>query len=260
MPNLRGKNPGSQSSAEPGDADVLFKLQLAEALGDEQVATKLAQIIRSTNQDLLDAFNALRTEVKSLKQALSDRDAAIANLTHEVIELRQANDALEQYGRRNNLRINGIEEPKLGDDEEEDTTAAVVRLANDELKLDPPLQASDIEVSHRLKKHAKAKKEEPRSIIVRFRSKYERYRVISSRKHLKDSNEEKTVKVYINEDLTQARARLFTIVRKLQKQKHFDQVWTYNGNIKVKDLRGTVRPISSLSDIKDCLPNVSIPT
>ena len=40
--------------------------------------------------------------------------------------------------------------------------------------------------------------------------------------------------MYINEDLTSTRARLFSTVRTLQKKRHFDQAWTYNGNVKVK--------------------------
>ena len=50
------------------DQDALFKLRFEEALGDAQVATKLARIIRSTNQDLLDGIDALRAEVRSLRK------------------------------------------------------------------------------------------------------------------------------------------------------------------------------------------------
>ena len=117
----------------------------------------------------------------------------------------------------------------------------------------------DIEVSHRLKKPRNAKPTEPRPIIVRFRSKAERYRVISNRKNLRPSNDTKDIKVYINEDLTTARAKLFSTVRLLFRQKHFTQVWTYNGCIKVKDLRGTVKSINSIDDVKNCLPDINIP-
>ena len=82
-------------------------------------------------------------------------------------------DSLEQYGRRNNLRISGVPEPKLEPEEVEDTTATIVDLANSALKLDPPLQVSDVEVSHRLKKPRNAKDGDPRPIIVRFGSKYD---------------------------------------------------------------------------------------
>ena len=170
-------------------------------------------------------------------------------------ELRLANDALEKYGRRNNLRISGIPESALDESENEDTTAAVFDMANIVLQLDPPLQPSDIEVSHRLKKPRNAKPTEPRPIIVRFRSKAEQYRVISNRKKLRPINDTKDIKVYINEDLTTARAKLFSTVRLLFRHKHFTQVWTYNGCIKVKD---TVKSINSIDDVKNCLSDINI--
>ena len=144
-----------------------------EALDDQQVADKFVQIIRAGNQDLLDSLSSLRAEVKSLRAELADRDATIVNLRGEIQRLKEDHDALEQYGRRNNLRVSGIPEPNLQQGETEDTTSAVVQLANEVLKLDPPLQNSDIEVSHRLKKSRHARSEEPRSIIVRFRAKSE---------------------------------------------------------------------------------------
>ena len=240
------------------EAEDLFRLNFQEALEDTQIADKLARIIRSTNQDLLDSLGSLRSEVRSLRKELSDRDAAIANLQAEVKVLRQDNDALEQYGRRNNLRISGIPEVNLQPEQTEDTTGAIVDLANNILKLDPQLTPNDIEVSHRLRKPTSARNNEPRAIIVRFRSKAERYRVISNRKNLKQYNEGKDIKVYINEDLTATRAKLFSTVRKLQKDKHFSQVWTYNGNIRIKDHQGTVKSVDSVDDIKKYLPHVRI--
>ena len=160
---------------------------------------------------------------------------------------------------RNNIRISGIPEPVLKGDEVEDTTPAVVALANEVLKVDPPLQLSDIEVSHRLRKPRHAKDDEPRPIIVRFRSKNERYRVISSRKQLKDYNlTSEHPNIYINEDLTSMRAKLFSTVRALHKKRHFQQVWTYNGIIRVKDTQGLVKIIRNNNDIQNCLPNVDL--
>ena len=127
--------------------------------------------------------------MQSLKAQLNDRDAKIASLKVEVRKLREDHDALEQYGRRNNLHISGLPEPQLEPDQAEDTTGTIVQLANDVLKLDPPLQATDIEVSHRLKRPKNARVREPRPVIIRFLSKQERFRVISNRKHLKAHNE-----------------------------------------------------------------------
>ena len=90
-------------------------------------------MIKSANQDLLDTIGALRHKVRSLKQQVADRDATIAQLRDDVAELHDKHDALEQHGRRNCLRVAGV------NDTEEDTIAAVVKLANEVLKVQPPL-------------------------------------------------------------------------------------------------------------------------
>ena len=115
-----------------------------------------------------------------------------------------------------------------------------------------------LEVSHRLPKPRNSKPGQPRQIIVRFRSKATRYRLISNRKNLREYNNENDCKIYINEDLTSTRARLFSTVRSLQKKRLFDQVWTYNGNVKVKDNTGHVVSIGNLEDVKQCLPDVDL--
>ena len=246
------------STSQPDEEEAHFKLRLEEALDDEQVAAKFAQIIRSGNRDLVDGLASLRAEVKYLRAELADRDATIVNLRGEIQRLREDHDALEQYGRRNNLRVSGIPEPNLQPDQIEDTTTAVVELANEVLKVHPPLQNSDIEVSHRLRKSRHARNNEPRSIIVRFRSKNERFRVISKRKELKDYNATNDSKIFINEDLIAMRAKLFSTVRALHKKRHFQQVWTYNGTIRVKDMQGVVKVIHNNEDIQNCVPDVDL--
>ena len=253
----RGQGGGSTSKSPvrptPAEQDVTFRLAFEESLDDPVIASKLAKIIKSTNQDLMDSVNSLVAEIRSLKASLAQRDPTIVELREEIKRLREDHDALEQYGRRNNLRISGIPEQ-----EQEDTTEAVMAIANGVMKLDPPLQPGDVEVSHRLPKPRNSKPGEPRQVIVRFRSKATRYGVISNRKNLKAYNEENACKLYINEDLTSTRARLLSTVRALQRKRHFDQVWTYNGNVKVKDLTGHVISIRNIEDVKKCLPNVDL--
>ena len=83
------------STSQPSEEDILFRLRLVEALDDQQVADKFAQI-RAGNQDLLDSLSSPRAEVKSLRTELADRDATIVNLRGEIQRLREDHDALEQ--------------------------------------------------------------------------------------------------------------------------------------------------------------------
>ena len=134
----------------------------------------------------------------------------------------------------------------------------IVDLANSALMLDPLLQVSDIEVSHRLKKPRNAKDGDPKPIIVRFRSKQERFHVISNRRHMKDYNDENSTRIYINEDLTAPCAKFFPTVRQLQKKQYFNQALTYNCTIRMKDMQCMVEIISNTDDIETCLPNVDL--
>ena len=69
----------------------------------------------------------------------------------------------------------------------------------------------DISVNHQLQKQRNARADEPGPIIVYFVSRADRDRVIRERKKLKDMNPYETTKVYINEDLTTRRTRIFSI-------------------------------------------------
>ena len=69
-------------------------------------------------------------------------------------------------------------------------------------------------------------------------------------------NEDNLEIIYINENLTTYRARLFKTTRNLQAKKYFKQAWRYNDNIKVTTENGVVKPISD--DIKSLLPEVDL--
>ena len=192
------------TSLSPEEEHVRFKLALEEALGNPRIQAKLKATVKAANQDLLDVVSSLPDEVRSLWAALADRETTIAALLSEVQVLQDEYDALEQYGRCNGLRISGILER-----DNEDTTTAIVNLANEVLKVEPPLQRVDISISHRLKKPCRAKPEEPAPIIVRFLRRTDRNWVTRERKELKVYNEDRDIKIYVNEDLTTQRAKLF---------------------------------------------------
>ena len=77
----RGQGGGSTSKSPvrptPAEQDVNFRLAFEESLDDPVIANKLAKIIKSTNQDLMDSVNSLMAEVRSLKASLAQRDATI---------------------------------------------------------------------------------------------------------------------------------------------------------------------------------------
>ena len=115
-----------------------------------------------------------------------------------------------------------------------------------------------ISISHRLRKPRNARPHEPAPIIVRFLRRTDRNRVISERKQLKDYNQDRDFKIYVNEDLTTRRAKLFAKMRTLQKKRLLKQAWTYNGNIKVMMPNGEIKNIANISSIQSLLPDVDI--
>ena len=90
---------------------------------------------------------------------------------------------------------------------------------------------------------------------MRFFSRSDRDRVLKIRKNLKDYNEDKDTKLYINEDLTAIRAKLFSTARSLQKQRLLVQTWTSNGTIKVKTPEGVVHTATTSAQLKQLVPD-----
>ena len=72
----------------------------------------------------------------------------------------------------------------------------------------------------------------PRYLVVKFSTKMTRDKFYSLRKNT--PKDEDNRKVFINEDLTEARAKHFYDVRRMVKRSKLFGVWTQNGNIMVK--------------------------
>ena len=73
----------------------------------------------------------------------------------------------------------------------------------------------------------------PRKILVKFQSKTKRDAFYKGRKRTPISDDP-NMNIYINEDLTLHRGKLFHDARKLAKQHRLHSTWTQQGNIMVK--------------------------
>lgn len=177
-----------------------------------------------------EVFKTLMSEAFS--DELKKRDEKIAALTKskfklqaEVNELRtrlddivERHDDLEQYGRRQSLRLHtNIEEEK-----DEDTDALVL-AATTEMGVD--VQLCDISRSHRVGKKNPSK---PRPIIFKLISYRKRRAIYQNRKRLGDDQ-------YITEDLTARRSHLLYRCRLLRRSGVLQYVWTADGRILVKE-------------------------
>ena len=115
-----------------------------------------------------------------------DKNKLIKDLKKDNADLEERCVELEQYSRKNCVKIEGIEER-----EHEDTFNTVMDLSRS-VELDPPLRDGDIDNCHRV--GAGNQDGKPRAIIVKFRNYPTRRRFFESRKRLKHHN------VFINND------------------------------------------------------------
>ena len=136
--------------------------------------------------------------------------AQMRTLTYE-------NDRLQQYSRRENIRIHGVQEDR-GETGEITEKKALAVLRATGVTVDD----QDIAACHRVGKPRAG----PKAIIVRFVSRRKRTQVMKSKKKLKEQSGMQ--KTFINDDLTTLRSRLYGYVRALP---CVDKAWTVDGKI-----------------------------
>lgn len=149
--------------------------------------------------------------VKQLQDQLHAKDCEILQIKSE---LKDKQDELEQYQRRQSIRIFGIPE-ETG----EDSDVIAIRVARD---LGVDLDLRDIDRSHRVGRRQDAK---PRPIIVKFVSYRKRNEIFRKKKGLKGSA------VTIREDLTTTR---LAVLREAITRFGVRQVWSTDGVINIK--------------------------
>ena len=159
----------------------VFKLHFVEALKDEQCAKISADIISNANKKLSDDIKSLKQSVDNLKKQVDNKEAKIKSLELKNAELEVRIDDLEQYSRRASMRIYGLAEETPGS-----TDDKVLHLVNHHLKLQPPLEAEEIEVSHRVGTTDNPSAE-PRATLVKFLSRRSKTCVMDSARPLRTS-------------------------------------------------------------------------
>ena len=148
-----------------------FILCLTTALNAPDIRDLLKDITKPSREEFADMISSeLHRQLKPMRDALSAKDAEIADLKKTISVMSTQMDDLEQHGRRDSLRIAGIPES-----DNDDTDSAVLKISS-AIEVDPPVQPSDIAVSHRLGKKEAGK---TRQVIVKFATRNVRERVYS---------------------------------------------------------------------------------
>lgn len=185
--------------------------------------------IDTSQYNLADIMKQMRKMESALKKEISAVQESMKTLTDENIALRKelintkqtinkletkVND-LEQYTRRNNLRVFGVPDTGVWETAEQ-AEEKVLNVINKKLSM-ADIKGNDIEIAHRVGKFQQGKN---RAIIVRFLSRKIKEKVIRERRKLKGS------KMLIAEDLTKENAAWFFQVKSTP---GVTSTWTRNG-------------------------------
>ena len=194
-------------------------LSFVELLADEQVVSKLRKALFP--HVLADKIYGLTAKISTLTDRLEKQDAYIDELEKRLTTVETNYDRLEQYLRLSNLRFHGI-------DETENITAKVMAVANGVMKVAAPISIGHIVTSHRLGNPSIGLI--PRPVIVRFTVNRPRDVILRAKRQLRDSGS----LIFVNEDLTQHRAKLASKSRQLKKEHKITDCWTYNGCVMLR--------------------------
>ena len=188
----------------------------------------------------------LRHEVAELRTIIMAKDKQILDLTTKVQDLEDKADDLEQYSRRNSLRISGIPER-----EGEDVWQETLRVVNSTLL--PPLTVEEIDRVHRVGPKLPDK---TRQILIKLATYRTRRRVFTARRGIKftqpapgPSTTLTTHPVFVNDDLTKTRSHLLYECRKAKKNGKIKETWSIDGNILIRDNASRVSQIKNIRDL-----------
>ena len=184
-----------------------------DTLRNEDSLKVLANLIKETVANVIIA--ELQSTIESNTAVIKELQCSVKEKDKRIEDLEGKLDDLEQYQRRQCLRIFGVKE-----EESEDSDKIVAEVSH---KIGVEVQACDIDRSHRV---GRRDGDRPRPIIVKFVSYRKRSEVYRNKRQLKGSG------ITVREDLTRQRHGL---LREAITKFGLHNVWTQDGVIVVKD-------------------------
>ena len=240
----------TEKSPNPKNIKMAENEQNGGRAGSEDDIPTLSMIynilmeVQKNTQKVMEENVYLKNQFKELKEENDIAQSEIVNLKARIGELEDMQDEMQQYQRKYNLEICGI--PESEDENLKDVIEAIAT------EVDVEIDSTDIDIVHRL-----PSKFRPRPIIVKFSAYDDKKELYESRwklRRYKGSNEilNGATKVYINENLTTERKRLFAEARKRAKQYNWAGVTTKDGKIFVRKEKGEKAiKITKQSDLED---------
>lgn len=223
-----------QKTVNSAEIEKFVNKQLSSGAVFDALVARLTEQLTSVIQDAIAAATApFLEQVKGLREEVTSLATRVSNLERDLAD---RTDDLEQYQRRNNLRVFGVEETNG-----EDTDNLIRKLCQDKLGI--ALSESVLCRTHRVGRQPKPAadgRRQHRPIIVRFVSYQDRRLVFAAKKKLKGSG------ITIREDLT---ARRFDLYKKASEKYGLKNTWTQDGRVIFIDETGKRGAVTRLTDI-----------
>lgn len=201
---------------------VIIKEVMTQIFSDKEYISDILKNIYGPVEkrvgEMEEKLSTLEKEIDhcNVKKRLRTVENTIITLEKENVALKIKMDTLEQYSRKNNIIINGINEEK-----NEDICFKVASLVREKLQVN--INQGDISACHRVGN--KNTNTSGRPVIVKFTNLSIKHNILKNRKFLKNTT------VFVAEDLTRQRYRLYTDCRNKLGNRN---VWISNGKITVK--------------------------
>lgn len=203
---------------------------------EEKMSTQVKEVearLEAKIYGLEEKNTKLRDEVVQVQQENAGIKAEMQCLKAELHGVKNHAVANEQYSRRNNVKIFGLQ-----DEPEENCVTKVVQIVKEKLEIE--LTASQILAAHRTRSQRK-----PQPMIVRFDAYATKMSVLKARSRLKGT------RVSIAEDLCKD---LMTVLNRVKEDDRVVSSWAWGGKVLIKDRHGKVHSVlygQSLDDIID---------
>ena len=177
-------------------------------------------------------------EITELKNKLEQKNQKISDLETKVVKLEKSHKDLEQYGRRQSIRLNNVQLPDIADCEQ-----VVLNVLNKAMPIHGKINADETERFHPI---GKPNRKGNRQVIVKFLSYKTKARVYDARFNLRN--------VYMTEDLTKSNQAIASLLLKSKKAKKVLKFWSRDAKFfaKAHMLQPAFR-IKTESDVEDMI-------
>lgn len=210
----------SENESSDGEDEEITGMTMEEKI--DKILTGQGKINKAMDE-FLKTVNKLQSDIQK-------RDEKIKEIEDELHDL-------QQQSRKNHLEIHNL--PQI---EGEDEAVLLLNIISVASAVGIEINEDDIEKCFRLNSKNKSK---PKPIIIQFSSGKKRNKILAERKKivtqdqiLKNGNDDRTSRVYINESLTRYNKELLYKTKAEASKKGYKYVWTSDGAILMKKEEG----------------------